>query len=264
MVAEKTEGASSIRKALAVLNSFNPERTVQTLTQIATSISYPLSTVSRIVSVLCEEGFLEKRENTFRLGWQCCRLGGVFAKADPVVQLALPVLYRLRDELNETASLYLRNGLYRVCAEQVQSRHMLKISTLGITCPIWIGASGKAFLAFVAEKELMAILDMASPEIKERIPNIMHELQLIRKYGFATSLGEREQNVSSVAVPVFGTLGQQRAALVISGPSQRCTENLVKNMVDAVIASGRELSLAIGAPDSCINFEPVAEYPKLQ
>ena len=58
---------------------------------------------------------------------------------------------------------------------------------------------------------------------------------------------EREQGVSSVAVPIFDASNMPVACLTVSGPIPRFTESMVAELVPAAIESARAISLRLGA-----------------
>ena len=56
-------GASSIRKCLSVLDCFTEETPRLSLSQTAERTGFSMPTTLRVLSVLCEEGFLERGED---------------------------------------------------------------------------------------------------------------------------------------------------------------------------------------------------------
>ena len=266
MLQNKTQGAASIRKCLAVIDAFTLAVPRLTLSEIAKAIKAPMPTVSRIVAVLCEEGFLEKNDDrTYQLGWKCCRMGAVFDAGMPIKTLALPHMKKLRDTCNETVSLYLRRGIERICYEQVQSAHALKrISVPGEMYPLWAGGTGKCFLAYMSADEIQAVKEAAPCAYQQRWDSVMKQAQLVRISGYSYSIAEREAGISSVAAPVFDFTGKPAACLTISGPSIRFTDELVSKIILAILNESRELSLSLGASDAMVRFPVPANFPHLQ
>ena len=73
-------------------------------------------------------------------------------------------------------------------------------------------------------------------------------LATVRRRGWAASVGEREAGVASVSAPVFDPDGHVIAAVSVSGPIDRLTRTPGRLHADAVMAAGRALSTAAGAP----------------
>lgn len=263
---QKTKGASSIRKCLAVLDSFTWDNPHRTLTEIAEEINAPLPTASRITAVLCEEGFLDKCEgNLYQLGWKCYRMGAIFKASDPTKNVALPHMRKLRDTFNETVSLYQRKGIWRICCEQISSTYPLKrFANPGDRFPLWAGAAGRCFLAYMALEEVDAVFDAAPEEVRLKRTILIDRATKVKDDGYATSIAEREPGVSSVSCPIFNFTGLPIACLTISGPSIRFTDDVVPRIILALLHESRELSIALGAPEELTVERKPTKFPHLQ
>lgn len=263
----RTAGASSIRKSLAILDLFSAERPCLTLGEIAAGLQAPLSTASRIASALCEEGFLEKNEGRlYQLGWKCCRLGSVFYAGEPVRKAARPIMTKLRDQFNETVSLYQRRGLWRFCCGQSVSTQALKrFSNPGDRMPLWAGAAGKCFLAYMSPREVQAVYKAIPDGRRDCWHSGPDALSLVRRRGYAFSLAEREPGISSIAADLFDFTEKPVGCLTLSGPSVRFVDEKIPAMVSSMLKLTRLVSLSLGAPEGFLNFEPTPpdEYPHL-
>ncbi len=266
MTQKKTPGSSSIRKSLAVLDAFTMEHPQRTLSEIAHILEAPLPTASRIVTALCEEGFLEKDDDKiYHLGWKCCRMGTIFEASNSIVRRAFPHMKRLRDHCNETVSLYLRRGIYRICCSQIASTHALqRFATPGELYPLWAGATGKCFLAFMTDQELLEVKAAAPEKFQLRWEKLMAQSRAVLTNGYATSVAEREPGISSVSCPVFDFRKRPVACISISGPSFRFTDELTAQIVVSGLAETKELSLSLGAPHSLVDFPTPRDIPHLQ
>lgn len=255
MQSTKNEGTSSIQKSLAILDLFTWDNPTRTLSEIVEAMDIPLPTASRIVNTLCSKGFLEKNGRAYQLGWKCCRMGAVYRASDPAKALLEPVMRELRDQFNETVNAYRRNGNWRICIEQVPSTHVLKrFANLGDSLPLWAGASGRCFMAWMTPKELQSLRAEIPPEAAARWDSMMERCELVRRHGFTVSVAEREQGISSISSPVFDFSRTPVVVLAISGPSFRFTDDLVARIIPALTAATRDLSRALGAPEKMLSF----------
>ena len=101
-----TSGASSIRKCLSVLDCFTEDTPRLSLSQTAEKTGFSMPTTLRVLSVLCEEGFLERGEDRlYQPSWKTYRLGRLFDAHDAIRNAILPAMRRLRDATGETVSL---------------------------------------------------------------------------------------------------------------------------------------------------------------
>ena len=249
----REDGASALKKGLSVLSCFTWLKSAKSLTEIARELDMPLPTAARLTKALEERGFLErdKKSKLFSLGFQCYLLGSIAKKTGGLRTIALPYMENLRKQFNETVNLYVREGDSRICYEQVESSHNLKRSArLGARFPLWAGASGRCFLAFMIEEEVRRILGQVDPLTPNTIlekETVMEKNRTLRVLGYGISVSEREWGVSSVAVPIFDASAQPLACMTLSGPTARFTEEMVRELIPALKKACLEISLKLGA-----------------
>lgn len=254
------DGSASLKKGLSVLSCFSWLRTSLTLTEIARDLEMPLPTAARILKALEEEGFLERDKSTkqYRLGFKCYLLGSIAKKTGILRSLALPYMEELKRVFNETVNLYIREGDFRICYEQVESSLNLKRSAkLGDRFPLWAGASGRCFLAFMSNEDVERIISQAealTPNTILEKNRVMEKNSELRKRGYSFSLSEREQGVSSVAVPIFDASMQPPACMTLSGPTARFTEKMIGDLIPVLKKTCLAISLKLGAERSELSF----------
>lgn len=106
-------------------------------------------------------------------------------------------MVKLRDEFNESVTMYVRNNNKRVCVQRVESRQSLRlVMNIGSILPLEKGAPGKVLLAALPDEKINALLEDYSETLKR-------SLQEVRKNKYAISRGEREKGLGAIAVPVF-------------------------------------------------------------
>lgn len=258
---KKTEdGASALKKGLAILSCFSWSKNRRSLTEISRELDIPLSTASRLAKALEETGFLERDQETklFTPGFSCYLLGSIAKKTGGLRTMALPYMEKLKEVFNETVNLYIREGDSRICYEQVESSYYLKRSAkLGDRFPLWAGASGRCFLAFMPEQEVIRHLDKAVSLTPNTILDkavVLKKNSELRLRGFGLSVSEREQGVSSVAAPIFDASPQPVACMTLSGPTARFTEEMVSELITALKKTCLEISLKLGAERSAVSL----------
>ncbi|WP_422443952.1 IclR family transcriptional regulator [Thermoanaerobacterium sp. DL9XJH110] len=259
MVRESEEnGIRSVQRALSILLCFSWEQQEMSLIEICKKISLPKSTTSRLLATLENEGFLERNYVTkkYKLGPKLYYLGLVARQGLDLRNVALPIMKELRETTRETVNLYVKEGEQRVCFEQVESPLSLKRSAkIGDRFPLWAGASGKSFLAYMDAEDVAKIMETARSLTKNTIVDkemMQKELEKIRRQGYAVSIEEREQGVSAVASPVFDVSGKMIASLSVSGPSFRFTEDKIKQFGCQVKEAATAISRKLGyiCPDN--------------
>lgn len=222
------EGKSTVRavdRALDILLCFTI-RTDWAMTEIAEHVGLHKSTVHRMLATLEEKGFIERDSATdrYHLGLKVWELSANLARTDDQASIWLPEMVRLRDQLGETVSIYVRDGSERVRILAVQSNQPVRrVAPVGLRFPLYAGASSKVLIAWSEPEEREKIL--AAPYWPASIDReqYMQQLKEIVEQGYATSFEERESGVAAIAAPIFDRAGTLAAALSVSGPASRMT-----------------------------------------
>ncbi|MFC3750380.1 IclR family transcriptional regulator [Paenibacillus sp. GCM10012306] len=237
----------AVERALDILLCFTKENELG-LTEIAGQIGLHKSTVHRLLTTLEEKGFLTRNAATekYRLGIRVWELSTHLPAYDESAALLLPAMERLRDRLGETVSLYLRDGLERVRIQAVQSQQAIRrVAQIGARLPLSVGASSKVLAAYAPPEVLQSLLEGPGwPDYVER-DAYKHQLQEVMKLGYATSFEEREPGAAAVAVPVVGRSGTVVAALSVSGPVSRLSEETLLDYAAVLHETAAEMGLML-------------------
>ncbi|MGY3622326.1 IclR family transcriptional regulator [Bradyrhizobium sp. USDA 10063] len=217
-------GVDAVSRALGILKAFSGQRAAMTLTEISEATDLYKSTVLRLASSLEADGFLIRgADRLFRLGPELWRLGALYQRGLDLGEVIRPSLRRLVEATGETASFYVADGDERICLYRVNSprsvRHHLEE---GQRLPIDRGAAGRI---------LTACGEPAMAEGKK-----------IRDRGFYVSIGERDPEVASAAVPLMDVHGKLRGALSISAIRTRFDANARKAAIDALKSEATTLA----------------------
>lgn len=250
MVDEKSKDSDSLRtvqRAIDILNCFTLEQPELSLTEIAKKIDLAKSTTTRLLGTLELNNLVSKNPNTlkYKLGHRLYYLGYITGRSIKIREVAKPIMDVLRDFTKETVNLYILENDYRVCLEQSEGamsiRHLVKI---GERLPLWAGAGGKAILAYQSDEYKDDIFKSVDSSLK--LMKLMSELKEIHQEKYAASRDEREVGSSAVASPIFDVNGDVRAALSVSGPSIRFTDEKIALLKDHVIDAAQKISTQIG------------------
>ncbi|HEY8341601.1 MAG TPA: IclR family transcriptional regulator, partial [Calditerricola sp.] len=200
----RMESLETLDRALRVLKALPLSPRGATVSELAAATGINRTTTMRILVTLQDHGLVTWDADTGRysLGMGILELASGFFAGNELVQVALPCLEALRDASRETVSLYVRDGTERVCVQRVESLQPVRISVaLGQRLPLYRGASGKLLLAYLREDQREAILERVPLDAASR-DRLRAELVAIRQAGYATSFGERQPEIASLAVPV--------------------------------------------------------------
>jgi DNA-binding IclR family transcriptional regulator len=243
----------SLSRAFAILDCFSYEHPQLGVREIARQLGMSASTVGRILAAFNSAGILNQDPSTrlYRMGPKVLIWSAVYTKGLDVREYALPALKELNRLTNETANLYVLDRGARVCVACIESAETVRVVVrIGERMPLHAGSSGKVLLAFMPSDEIEAVLSkplekMTAHTITSK-KDLLSELEVIRKRGYATSYGERFNEVIGLAAPVFDASGKVFAALNIAGPKTRFTDVHVEKIAPKVIQLAEEISFNLG------------------
>jgi IclR family transcriptional regulator, KDG regulon repressor len=230
---EKKSTVRAAERALDILLCFVDEGSLGMM-EIAERTGLNKSTVFRLLATLEGKGFVKRDAETdkYQLGFRIWELATSLNQSDEPAVLFLPEMERLRDELDETVSLYLRIGKERIRIQAVESKQAIRrVAPVGARMPLSVGASSKVLMAYAGEEDVQELL--ADPSWPDNVDRgvFQEQLKRIREDGYAISVEEREAGTAAVSVPIFSRQGRLVAALAVSGPVSRMN---VKKMVQFV------------------------------
>ncbi|MCS7464649.1 IclR family transcriptional regulator [Paenibacillus doosanensis] len=237
----------AVERALDILLCFTDSSDLS-LTEIASRVSLHKSTVHRLLASLEGKGFVirDASSDKYRLGFRIWELSANMTHSDDPALILLPEMERLRDQLDETISLYVSDGLERVRVQAVQSNQAIRrVAPIGARMPLHVGASSKILVAF-AEPEVQQSL-LASPAWPAGLDKASFRQQLAeaKSLGFATSVEEREPGAAAVAVPILNRAHRLVAALAVSGPSNRLTLEKMMEHAPVLMEAARRMGKMI-------------------
>ena len=248
------EKSKSLQRMVAILDCFSYERPELGVREIARIINFSSSTTGRLLQAMKELGVLQQNpgNQTYSLGGKVLAWAGVYSASLDVRNAALSAIQELHRVTRETISLYVLEGNERVCVERLESPQNVRIvARIGRRVPLYAGSAGKVFLAFISPEQRDTILKATPPlpitaSTIVDIQALMAELKKICNKGYAVSFGEWVAEAAGVAAPVFGPKGDIVAALTISGPVQRFTEEVVQRYVKDVTRVAAQISYEMG------------------
>lgn len=250
---EEKETKSSIQvieRMMSLLTALAGQTAPANLKQLAGETRLHPSTAHRILSVMVQNRLVDRIEpGTYRLGIRLLELGNLVKSRISVRQEALPHMQHLHHELGETINLSVRHDDEVVYIERTSgnSSMMRVVQIIGARAPLHITAVGKVFLAEDGpEKCLEYARRTGLPRYTENTltdpASLAHELEQIRRQGFAFDNEEAEKGVSCIGAGIYNDDGRLVAGLSVSAPSDR----LNKNWAAQVRHTAERISRAIG------------------
>jgi hypothetical protein len=225
------------------------------LLDIANRANLSKPTAFRILATLVAEGLASQNPETasYRLGVLPLGLASSVLQSIPVQALARPVMTAIRDKVNETVVLAVREGDFRVNVESIEALNTIsQTQRIGVRIPLYAGATSRVFLASMSKAEVAAYLDRTELEsfsdttIADRA-RLEAEIERVRQKGFALSAAEFTAGGVAVARAVKDASGAAVAAMHVSIPRGRASEELIERCAAALTAGVETLERAIAA-----------------
>lgn len=247
--------APALEAGLQILERFGNGAERMRLSEIAREIGISRSSAFRLVHTLQTLGYLERDEDTksYRLGSRVLSLGYAFLASKDVVEVAAPVLERLRDETDNSAHLGILDGADVVYVARVPSLRTVSTNVrIGSRLPAYATTMGRMLLAHLPEADLKRLYGRAklqrfSPRTPENYEELSAQLAADRTRKYAISHSNYEAGIASIAAPVFAANGSVVAAINVSGPEGAISRATFDTTIrDAVCAAARAISSRLG------------------
>jgi len=243
MAGDNPTNIRAVDRALDVLLCIAGLRGGLGVTEIAEKLGLYKSTVHRLLGTLEQKGFVRQDEATgkYHLGVRILELASGYLEDSDLTSAAYHEMRRLRDEIGETVSLYIRDGTERVRVQKVESLQAVRrVVQIGQRAPLYLGASGKVLLAHCEGRTRAKVLEVL-PSGFDR-SRLDEQLDVVAGAGYAVSIEEREPGTAAVAAPVIDRSGAVVGALCISGPASRFDSETIERYAQSVKRSALTIS----------------------
>ena len=250
---EKDSHLSSVKNALRILQSFTMDEPEKKISELSASLGLNKSTVSRTMTTLASEGFVFKDPETkkYRLGLSILSLSGIVSSQMDIYRESQPVLNRLVENIGETAHISVLDHLDVIYLQKVECNHPVRFLThIGKRNPPYCTSSGKVLLAHSKEEFVTQVIERGLQKFtKNTITNpqkLKIHLKEVRENGYASSIEEILEGVTSIAAPIYDYRGKVIAALSVVGPNQRIQQHKIQGLAKKVVAAATEVSTRMG------------------
>lgn len=239
----------SIDRAAELLNSIARYPEPVSLKVLSAETGFHSSTTFRILASLIQNRLVEKdNSGNYRLGLRLLQLGVRLHSNIDMRALAIPVLESLRDELNESVYLTIREGDEVVYIEKMTPNRLVHVQQLvGSRAPLHVTAVGKLMLDIAGNDAIDGYAQRTNLPAYTRntinsIERLKQECDRAVKQGYALDNEEAEADVGCIGVLVFDNTNTAVGGLSVSAPIERLRNSWVEQLVEA----GRALSVQLG------------------
>lgn len=255
MINREESSVQAVSRSLSILEELAKEQKGCGVTQLANLTGLHKSTVHRLLSTLMSRGYVLKdaHNDKYCLGMKILYLGSSILDRMDVRLVAKPYIEALSNKVKEVVHLAILDDNEAVYIDKVESPEntIRMYSQIGKRVALHCTAVGKILLAWLPEDQSEAIL-----KSKEMIPytqntitsieKMMEHLEKVRHKGYATDNVEHEDGVRCVAAPIFNMNHNVIAAISISVPIFKVTEDRIPVIINEILNTAGEISYKMG------------------
>ncbi|WP_328885234.1 IclR family transcriptional regulator [Streptomyces sp. NBC_00316] len=245
----------AVTRALDILELFLSGDGTYSAPEVTQKLQLPRTTVHELLTTLAARNYLVPvpgQPGRYRLGVRTYQLGSRYAEELDVAAEGQQVAREVAETCDETVHVALLEHTDVIYIAKVDSTHAVRmVSAAGRRLPAHCTAVGKMLLASLLPAELDSRIDgrelvaMTPDSITD--PDALREaLDSIRNRGMATEHRESNPDVSCVAAPVRDSTGQVVAALSISVPMIRWTDERETELAELAAKGAADLSVRLG------------------
>jgi len=241
---------NSVEKALKILKAFEGERSYWGVRELSTHLGFSPATVYAFVAQ-------DSQTRQYRLGNIYFSFIQTLQRIYPITRVAQPFMKQLLSLTQETVHLNVIEGDERICIDNMESSQNLKgFMPIGSRSPLYAGASSKCLLAFSDEDFIEAYLQQVKPTAITKntltdLKKVRSELEIIRKQGYAASLGERNPGLGSLSAPILDYRGMLLASISLAIPEIRYQDQKRrKEYIRVLLQTAKDLSKVMGFRDT--------------
>lgn len=219
MAVQKRDMMSGLGKGIRVLETFQPGRVRQTVSDAAAASGLDRATARRCLLTLADLGYADYDGKYFTLTPQVLRLGTSCLASMPLPHIVQPLLDRLSDELRESSSVCILDGTEIVYIARAAQRKVMSVALMpGSRLPAYCTSMGRVLLAALPETQARQIIRSSTrtkltPWTIISEGAIMDILSSVRSNGYAINDQEIELGLRSLAIPVINARGTVVASM---------------------------------------------------
>lgn len=246
----------ALARGLALLEALSAADRPQTGAALCRDSGLPRTSVHDLLHTLVALGYAREADpdrHTYGIGPKVLALSHGYLAGVDLVGEADRAVRRLSDETGETVQVAILEGTDALYIAKADSRNALRlVSAVGRRLPAHLTGVGKALLAQLPDDELDGLfpspmLPTMTPNSIGRVSKLRRVLAEVRTTGLAYDSCESNPDVACVAAPIRDHLGQGVAAISISVPIMRWTDEYAERLSGMVRRAADDLSRTLGA-----------------
>ena len=242
----------ALGSAMKVVEHLSKARGAVGVRELSRDLGLAVASTHRILRALCRERLAVQvgDRGLYASGARLVEIASHLLHTNDLVPIALPLLRGVAADSGESALIMTAEGRESVCRASVESDQFLRVVfPVGWRGPLYRGATGRVLLAFQPSRTIAIVIasgQKAVGALKITDPeDLLLSLARIRRAGYGVSHGERHEDWSSVAAPIYGPDGRVVAAVAVYGPSARFARGDLPRHIGLASACANAVSEAL-------------------
>lgn len=248
------ELVQSVDRTLTILEVLSDYNDGLGITEISSLVNLHKSTVHRLLSTLIHKGYVVQDEESsrYKITFKLFELGSKKVHKLDLLKISRPYIKMLMESVNEVVHLIIREETDIVYIDKVEANNTISMaSRIGKRNPMYCTATGKAILAYLPEEEIREVWNKSKIVKLTKNTNtdfilFKKELQEVKKNGYAIDDEENEIGVKCVGAPIFDMNGDVVAAISVTGPVTRITDDKIDFISNEVMQCTNLISKEMG------------------
>ncbi len=242
-----------VMKALQVLDYVARQGHDVTLTETVQELKLPKTTVFRYLQTLSAAQFLEHdlKRDRYGMGSKFRSLARVDQELQGLRDIAQPEMRTLMETFHETVNLAVLSENEVVYIDMLEPGRPLRANArIGHRHPAHSTSLGKAMMAFLPDADALALRS----DLLQRTINTLtdadklrRQVDDVRRRGYAIEVGENEDGLMCIGVPILDRTGYAVAAMSLSAPERRMKPELTMVAADALKGAAKRISTHLSA-----------------
>ena len=247
----------SVDRALGLLDVLAQASGELPLNEIAHRAGLNTSTCHHLLATLAQRGYVGQsaRSRSYHLGPRITEISDQRIRQFNLIDIAMPELRRLNDETLESVHLAVLQGQSLATLAKLDSRLPIRVGSddTAKAGAAHATATGKAILAWLPEAEIARVigatgLQRFTDRTISTIAELMEELRLVRRNGFAVDNEEFQPGVVCVGAAIRDHAGAVIGSISCSMPRMRAEGDHEARVKAAVKACAAAISERFGSP----------------
>jgi IclR family KDG regulon transcriptional repressor len=239
----------TVKKAFQLLETVTLSPVPKSATELSRELHINRSTVSRMLSLLVEMGYLyQGKDRKYLPDLRLLEMAGQLLHKMELVRKAIPYLMDLLKKVGHRVYLsVVWRGKTIILFQAHEYDTQILGWEIGFGAPVYASSNGKAILAFQNENEVRKMLmelefRKLTPNTVETPDQLLELLAEVRKAGYAVNNQENSED-RSVAAPIRNFQGEVIASVGIGG---RFPFESVEGIAKEVINTAQMISFSLG------------------